>query len=58
MTKFKFIAMSQFLLMLCGCNIGGTIFSDRVSVDDLPRDANCKAPTHRINPRRVVAASP
>ena len=29
----KFIALFQFLLALCGCNIGGTTFSDRVSID-------------------------
>jgi hypothetical protein len=29
----KFIALLQFLLMLCGCSIGGTTYSDRVSID-------------------------
>ena len=29
----KFIALFQFLLVLCGCNVGGTTFSDRVSID-------------------------
>ncbi len=29
----KFIALFQFLLVLCGCNIGGTTYSDRISID-------------------------
>jgi hypothetical protein len=29
----KLIALLQFLLVLCGCDVGGTSFSDRVSVD-------------------------
>lgn len=33
MTVSKFIALFQFLLVLCGCSLGGTTFSDRVSID-------------------------
>lgn len=29
----KFIALLQFLFPLCGCSLGGTNFSDRISID-------------------------
>jgi hypothetical protein len=33
MTMIKFIALLQFLFALCGCDIGGTTFNNRVSID-------------------------
>ena len=33
MAVSRCVALFQFLLVLCGCSIGGTTFSDRVSVD-------------------------